>query len=427
LPSVILSAFLLIVLGWVITVSVSLYNRQILVGITGGIAAYKAAELVRRLQDCGAVVRVVMTPAAIEFVTPLTLQALSGHPVHTGLLDQDAEAGMGHIELARWADRILIAPASADFMARLAQGQADDLLSAICLATAAPVIVAAAMNQAMWSNPATQANAALLKKRGVTIWGPADGLQACGDVGPGRMLEVSELIDNLSGTFEIGSLAGVRVMITAGPTREAIDPVRYISNHSSGKMGFALAQAAIDAGAVTTLVSGPVQIQAPSRLKLHRQVITAKEMLEAVNESVADVDVFIAAAAVADFRPNLTAQQKIKKGESDGMTLELIRNPDIVAAVALMEDGPFVVGFAAETESVEENARSKLHKKNLNVVIANDVSDKNIGFDSSDNAVQVYWRSGERSFERMSKPQLAENLIELLSVLYKKSFNKSEE
>jgi phosphopantothenoylcysteine decarboxylase/phosphopantothenate--cysteine ligase len=427
LPSVILSAFLLIVLGWVITVSVSLYNRQILVGITGGIAAYKAAELVRRLQDCGAVVRVVMTPAAIEFVTPLTLQALSGHPVHTGLLDQDAEAGMGHIELARWADRILIAPASADFMARLAQGQADDLLSAICLATAAPVIVAAAMNQAMWSNPATQANAALLKKRGVTIWGPADGLQACGDVGPGRMLEVSELIDNLSGTFEIGSLAGVRVMITAGPTREAIDPVRYISNHSSGKMGFALAQAAIDAGAVTTLVSGPVQIQAPSRLKLHRQVIAAQEMLEAVNESVADVDIFIAAAAVADFRPSLIAQQKIKKGESDGMTLELIRNPDIVAAVALMEDGPFVVGFAAETESVEENARSKLHKKNLNVVIANDVSDKNIGFDSSDNAVQVYWRSGERSFERMSKPQLAENLIELLSVLYKKSFNKSEE
>lgn len=407
--------------------SVSLYNRQILVGITGGIAAYKAAELVRRLQDCGAVVRVVMTPAAIEFVTPLTLQALSGHPVHTGLLDQDAEAGMGHIELARWADRILIAPASADFMARLAQGQADDLLSAICLATAAPVIVAAAMNQAMWSNPATQANAALLKKRGVTIWGPADGLQACGDVGPGRMLEVSELIDNLSGTFEIGSLAGVRVMITAGPTREAIDPVRYISNHSSGKMGFALAQAAIDAGAVTTLVSGPVQIQAPSRLKLHRQVIAAQEMLEAVNESVADVDIFIAAAAVADFRPSLIAQQKIKKGESDGMTLELIRNPDIVAAVALMEDGPFVVGFAAETESVEENARSKLHKKNLNVVIANDVSDKNIGFDSSDNAVQVYWRSGERSFERMSKPQLAENLIELLSVLYKKSFNKSEE
>jgi phosphopantothenoylcysteine decarboxylase/phosphopantothenate--cysteine ligase len=241
------------------------------------------------------------------------------------------------------------------------------------------------------------------------------------------MLEVSELINNLSETFEVGSLAGVRVMITAGPTREAIDPVRYISNHSSGKMGFALAQAAIDAGAVTTLVSGPVQIQAPSRLKLHRQVITAKEMLEAVNESVADVDVFIAAAAVADFRPNLTAQQKIKKGESDGMTLELIRNPDIVAAVALMENRPFVVGFAAETESLEENARSKLHNKNLDVVIANDVSDKNIGFDSSDNAVQVYWRSGEQSFERMSKSQLAENLIELLSVLYKKSFNKPEE
>ena len=407
--------------------SVSLCNRQILVGITGGIAAYKAAELVRRLQDYGAVVRVVMTPAAIEFITPLTLQALSGHSVHTGLLDQDAEAGMGHIELARWADRILIAPASADFMARLAQGQADDLLSAICLATAAPVIVAAAMNQAMWSNLATQANTELLKKRGVAVWGPADGVQACGDIGPGRMLEVSELIDKLSGTFEVGSLAGVRVMITAGPTREAIDPVRYISNHSSGKMGFALAQAAIDAGALTTLVSGPVQIQAPSRLKLHRQVITAQEMLEAVNESVVDVDIFIAAAAVADFRPVVMAQQKLKKNENDGMTLELIRNPDIVAAVAIMEEKPFVVGFAAETESLEDNARSKLHKKNLDVVIANDVSDKNIGFDSSDNAVQVYWRSGEQSFERMSKPQLAENLIELLSVLYKKSFNKPEE
>ncbi|MCC7516939.1 MAG: bifunctional phosphopantothenoylcysteine decarboxylase/phosphopantothenate--cysteine ligase CoaBC, partial [Pseudomonadales bacterium] len=246
--------------------TVSLANRQILLGITGGIAAYKAAELLRRIQDCGAAVRVVMTPAATEFITPLTLQALSGHPVHTTLLDPEAESGMGHIELARWADVLLVAPASADFMARLVQGQADDLLSAICLATPAPVCLAPAMNQGMWRNPATQANVDTLKARGIALWGPAEGVQACGDVGPGRMLEVDDLLRHLAARFDTGLLAGKRVLITAGPTREALDPVRYLSNHSSGKMGFALAQACADAGAITTLVAGPVHLSTPARV-----------------------------------------------------------------------------------------------------------------------------------------------------------------
>lgn len=398
--------------------SISLCNRRILVGITGGIAAYKAAELVRRLQDSGAEVRVVMTPAATQFITPLTLQALSGHPVHTSLLDPDAEAGMGHIELARWADRVLVAPASADFLARLVQGQADDLLAAICLATAAPVVLAVAMNQGMWRNPATQANVTLLRQRSVAIWGPAEGVQACGDLGPGRMLEASDIIDRLAATFETGSLAGVRVMITAGPTQEAIDPVRYISNHSSGKMGFALAQAAIDAGAITTLVAGPVHIEPPARLASYVRVTSAQDMYDAVMERVTDTDMFIAAAAVADFRPATIADDKLKKGDSTVMTLELVRNPDIVASVAGKADRPFVVGFAAETRSVEAYARDKLQRKKLDAIVANDVSAEGVGFNSNDNAVQVYWSEGERQFIKMGKYQLAGKLIELLSGLY---------
>ncbi|HQQ74035.1 MAG TPA: bifunctional phosphopantothenoylcysteine decarboxylase/phosphopantothenate--cysteine ligase CoaBC, partial [Pseudomonadales bacterium] len=320
----------------------SLINRQILLGITGGIAAYKSAELVRRLQDCGASVRVVMTRAATEFITPLTLQALSGHPVHTELLNPEAESGMGHIELARWADLLLVAPASADFMARLAHGHGDDLLATVCLATGAPVFLAPAMNQAMWGNAATQANKELLQQRGITLWGPASGLQACGDTGLGRMLEVEELLPLVAGEFDTGVLAGKRVLITAGPTREAVDPVRYISNHSSGKMGFALARACADAGAVTTLVAGPVALGTPERVK-RIDVISAQDMFDVVMAQAPTADIVIAAAAVADYRPRQIAATKIKKTGSDSMTLEMIRNPDIIASVAALPDGPLTV------------------------------------------------------------------------------------
>lgn len=394
----------------------SLANRQILLGITGGIAAYKAAELVRRLQDGGATVRVVMTPAAVEFITPLTLQALSGHPVHTTLLDTEAEAGMGHIELARWADLLLVAPASADFMARLVQGQGNDLLSAVCLATSAPIALAPAMNQAMWKNQATQANAAILLQRGVVLWGPADGAQACGDIGPGRMLEVDELLQRVAAQFETGVLAGKRVLITAGPTREAIDPVRYISNHSSGKMGFALARACVDAGAITTLLAGPVAQPTPPRVK-RIDVTSAQEMFDAAMAHVPHVDIVIAAAAVADYRPATIAAGKIKKTGMDTMTLELVKNPDIIASVAALADAPFTVGFAAETESVEQYAREKMQRKQLDMIIANDVSQSGIGFGSEDNAVTVFWRDGVAEYRKMSKTQLARQLVEKLAEL----------
>lgn len=341
----------------------SLANRQVLLGITGGIAAYKAAELVRRLQDCGAVVRVIMTPAAIEFITPLTLQALSGHPVHTTLLDPEAEAGMGHIELARWADVLLVAPASADFMARLAQGQANDLLTAVCLATRAPVCLAPAMNQGMWRNPATRANAEQLTARGIALWGPAEGVQACGDVGFGRMLEVDALLQKLAARFETGLLAGKRVLITAGPTREALDPVRYISNYSSGKMGFALAQACVDAGALTTVIAGPVALSTPVRVQ-RKDVVSAQDMFNAVMAEIDTTDIIIATAAVADYRPSVVAAEKIKKQTSDTMTLELVKNPDIIASVAALERRPFTVGFAAETQHVEQYAHEKMQRKN---------------------------------------------------------------
>ncbi|HQQ62783.1 MAG TPA: bifunctional phosphopantothenoylcysteine decarboxylase/phosphopantothenate--cysteine ligase CoaBC [Pseudomonadales bacterium] len=394
----------------------SLANRQILLGITGGIAAYKAAELVRRLQDCGASVRVVMTRAATEFITPLTLQALSGHPVHTELLDPAAEAGMGHIALARWADVVLVAPATADFIARLAQGQGDDLLTTLCLATSAPVLVAPAMNQAMWRNAATQANVTLLQQRGLALWGPAEGVQACGDTGPGRMLEVDELANRLAGCFESGLLAGKRVLITAGPTREAVDPVRYISNHSSGKMGFALARACADAGAITTLIAGPVLLPTPARVQ-RIDVVSAQDMHDAVMARVADMDVVIASAAVADFRPARVATSKIKKGAETSMVLELVRNPDIVAEVANLPDAPFTVGFAAETDDVERYARDKMRKKKLDMIIANDVSREDIGFGSDENAVTVYWQNGSAIFEKMGKAQLAVRLVDKLAAL----------
>lgn len=392
----------------------SLTNKQILLGVTGGIAAYKSAELIRRLQDQGANVRVIMTAAAQEFITPLTMQALSGNPVHTTLLDPEAEAGMGHIELARWADLLLVAPASADFISRLVSGKGDDLLTTVCLATAAPICLAPAMNQGMWHSPATQDNLAKLNQRKIVCFGPAEGSQACGDVGPGRMLEPTELADLTSRQFVHGELSGKSVVITAGPTREAIDPVRYISNHSSGKMGYALAQAAIEAGAKVTLISGPTNLAAPERCH-YIGIESAQEMYNASMQALSDCDLFIAAAAVADYRPANAAEQKIKKTGQDTMTIEMVKNPDIVTAVAAHQPRPMTVGFAAETQDVVSYARGKLERKNLDVVIANDVSQAGIGFNSDDNAVTIVWPGSEENLSQRSKSQLARELIERLA------------
>lgn len=393
---------------------ISLSNKQIVLGITGGIAAYKSAELVRRLQDAGASVHVVMTAAAQEFITPLTLQALSGNPVHTTLLDPAAEAGMGHIQLARWADVVLIAPASADFMARLTHGQGDDLLTTICLATAAPIAIAPAMNQGMWKNPSTQANLQTLITRNIHVFGPADGGQACGDVGPGRMLELQDLVSATAGLFQTGLLAGKKVVITAGPTREAIDPVRYISNHSSGKMGYALAQAAMEAGAKTVLISGPTALAAPERVELI-SVTTAEEMLQASLSQATECDVFIAAAAVADYRPAQVAAQKMKKTDKDELTLTLVKNPDIVATIAALEQKPFTIGFAAESENVLEYAQQKLQRKKLDLIIANNISINGIGFNSDENAVTVIDQQQRMDISQRSKHQLAHELIKIVA------------
>jgi len=391
----------------------SLANKRILLGVSGGIAAYKSADLVRRLQDAGASVRVAMTKAAVEFITPLTMQALSGHPVHLDLLDPEAEAGMGHIELARWADVILIAPATADLIAQLANGEAGSLLTAICLATAAPIVIAPAMNQGMWRKESTQHNIRILQARHVHILGPDEGSQACGDIGPGRMLDPLAIIAGVEPLFATGSLSGKKVVITAGPTREAVDPVRYISNHSSGKMGYALAMAAAEAGAQTVLVSGPTNLAPPDRVRM-RQVTSAAQMLEACLEEVVNCDIFIAAAAVADYRPKTVASQKIKK-DSDIMYIEMEKNPDIVATIAALEKRPFTVGFAAETNDVLEHARGKLLRKNLDAIIANDVSRQDIGFNSDDNQVFFITRQSEEELPLLGKNQLARILIQKLA------------
>lgn len=395
-----------------------LTNKHILLGVTGGIAAYKAAEIIRRLQDHGASVQVVMTRAAQEFITPLTLQALSGNPVHCDLLNPAAEAAMGHIELARWADLVLIAPASADFMARLATGQANDLLATLCLATNAPIAIAPAMNQAMWRNPATRENLQTLSNRAVAVFGPGEGSQACGDVGPGRMLDPDEIVELTARQFQAQLLDGVKVVITAGPTREAIDPVRYISNHSSGKMGFALAAAAAELGATVTIISGPVALQTPDGV--HRiDIESAEQMHQSVLELLGNCDIFIGAAAVADYRPVAAAEQKIKKS-SESMSIALTRNPDIISAVANHQHRPFTVGFAAETQNVEEYARGKLEKKKLDLIIANDVANKEIGFNSDNNAVSVIWKDGMKSLGMTSKRQLSRTLIAEITEHYRK-------
>jgi phosphopantothenoylcysteine decarboxylase / phosphopantothenate---cysteine ligase len=391
----------------------SLANKRVLLGVTGGIAAYKSAEVIRRLQDLGASVRVVMTQGGTEFITPLTMQALSGNPVHTELLDAEAEAAMGHIELARWADVIVIAPTSANFIAKLVSGEGSDLLSTLCLASRSPLAVAPAMNQGMWRNASTQHNIECLRGRGVHIFGPAEGEQACGDIGPGRMIEPGDIAELTADLFETGSLAGKKVVITAGPTREAIDPVRYISNHSSGKMGYALAEAAAEAGAETILISGPVNLAAPKRVKT-LNVTSAQEMYDVALAETNNCDLFIASAAVADYRPVEVSEQKIKKS-ADTMTVELVKNQDIVSAVAALEKRPFTVGFAAETVSAEDglehHARGKLERKNLDIVIANDVSDRTIGFNSDDNAVLVVEIQGSETIPKINKSILARQLI----------------
>jgi phosphopantothenoylcysteine decarboxylase/phosphopantothenate--cysteine ligase len=397
----------------------TLDNKRILVGVTGGIAAYKAAELVRRLREAGACVRVVMTPAACEFITPLTMQALSGNPVHRDLLDEAAEAAMGHIELARWADLVLVAPATADFIARLAQGLADDLLATLCLATAAPILVAPAMNQAMWRNAATQDNCRVLAGRGVVLLGPGSGDQACGDTGPGRMLEPAELVAAAAARFASGELAGLRVMVTAGPTREALDPVRYISNHSSGKMGFAIAAAAAEAGASVTLVAGPVQLETPAQVA-RIDVASAADMHRAVMQRVANCDIFVACAAVADYRPESPAQQKIKK-TAERLELRLVRNPDIVADVAAGPERPFTVGFAAETTDVIAHARGKLAAKGLDLIVANDVARSDIGFNSEFNEVCLISEAELTELPRGTKAQVARALVAAIGARYRRA------
>ena len=388
-------------------------GKHILLGVTGGIAAYKAPDLVRRLREPGAEVQVVMTAGAREFVTPTTFQAVSGRTVRSDLWDAAAEAAMGHIELARWADVVLIAPASADFLARVAAGLADDLLTTLCLATAAPIAVAPAMNHLMWSNAATRANIATLAARGVQVYGPGEGDQACGETGEGRMLEPLDLAGRLQALLPAdGPLAGRRVLVTAGPTRERIDPVRFISNRSSGKMGFAVAQAAREAGASVVLVAGPVSLPTPAGVT-RIDIESAAEMLTAVLRELPGTEVFISTAAVADYRPARAAAQKIKK-TTDTLDLAMERTTDVLATVAARSERPFVVGFAAETESVEQNARTKLLRKNLDMIAANEVGhDK--AFDCEDNQLIVLSRGARHELPRAGKLTLARGLIALIA------------
>jgi phosphopantothenoylcysteine decarboxylase/phosphopantothenate--cysteine ligase len=395
---------------------ISLIHKKILLGVTGGIAAYKSADLVRKLRQAGAEVRVVMTDAATQLVTPLTFQALSGHQVLYGWEQPESDFAMDHIALARWADVILIAPATADFMAHLAHGFASDVLSTLCLATTAPLVIAPAMNQHMWQHPATQANLAQLMARGVRCAGPSSGDQACGDVGEGRMLEpldLAQFLETLFGVSSAGRLKGKTVLITAGPTQEPIDPVRYLSNHSSGKMGYALAQAALDEGADVILVTGPSALRAPVSARCI-PVTTAQQMHDAVMAEISGVDIFIAAAAVSDYRCEQIVPQKIKK-KDDQYHLVLQRNPDILAAVANMKNRPFVLGFAAETENVLENARTKLTQKKLDMIAVNDVSDPSIGFWSDKTQLTVLWQGGGiKELPLSPKSILARDLLNVM-------------
>lgn len=399
----------------------NLAGKNIVLGISGGIAAYKTPELVRRLKDHGANIRVVMTEGAKAFITPLSLQAVSGNGVSDSLLDTEAELAMGHIELAKWADLLLIAPATADLIARISAGMANDLLSTICLATASPIVVAPAMNQQMWHAKATQANIQTLTQRGVVIWGPGAGEQACGDVGLGRMLDVPKLVELTCDYYQQESqsevLKGQRWVITAGPTREAIDPVRYISNHSSGKMGYAIAQAAQQAGANVTIISGPVTIMSPQGCDVIN-VNSAIEMHEHAIKLANNADVFVACAAVADYRVADVAEHKIKKtSTNDNMTIELVKNPDIVAGVASLPNKPFTVGFAAETQDVEQYAKAKLKRKNLDLICANNVAVEGQGFNSDSNALTLFTANSKIVLPLATKTDLAQRLIKEIQIL----------
>ena len=393
----------------------SLTNKNILLGVTGGIAAYKSAEIVRHLKKSGASVRVVMTRSAEEFITPLTLQALSGNRVSTELLDAEAEAAMGHIELAKWADGILIAPATANTIARLSSGRGDDLLSTVTLAFDGPISIAPAMNQAMWRDERTQENLNKLINNNFGICGPGSGEQACGDIGLGRMLEPLEILEMFSSSFDKGIMSGKRILITAGPTQEPIDPVRFITNRSSGKMGYALAEAAIESGAQVTLISGPVNIEPPSNCNLVA-IKTAKEMYESVMHHIKGADVYIGTAAVSDYSPAHINESKIKKdGTNAAMVLELKENQDILKSVSELEERPYVVGFAAETDNLIENAEKKLNNKNLDLIVANDVSDKEIGFDSDENEVTLITHEEKQLIQKQNKRKISKNIIEFIS------------
>lgn len=400
----------------------TLAHKRILLGITGGISAYKSADLVRRMKERGAEVRVVMTQAACEFVTPLTFQALSGRTVHTELLNHDSESGMGHIDLVRWCDILVVAPATANFIAQVTHGMANDLLTALCLAADVPVMIAPAMNQQMWANPATQNNIKTIGGRGISVVGPAEGDQACGETGPGRMLEPADILIAIESSFRTTRLTGAKVLVTAGPTREPIDPVRYISNHSSGRMGYEVARAAMEAGAEVTLISGPASIETPDRVKLVA-VNTAEEMRLVVLEALSGTDIFISAAAVADYRCSNTADHKIKK-DSDIVSLELKKNPDILAEVADSKNKLFTVGFAAETQHVRENALAKLADKGIDMIAANLVGN-GIAFNAEENALEVLWKNGDITLEQSPKHKLARKLIQIIADQYhEKNTNK---
>lgn len=399
-----------------LSIVMPLEGKRILIGLSGGIACYKVPELIRRLKDRGADVKVVMTASAKAFITPLTLQAVSGEPVHDDLLDPSAEAAMGHIELAKWADLNLVVPATANTLAKLANGMADDLLTTLCLASDAPLAVAPAMNQQMYKALATQANLKTLAQRQVHIWGPAQGEQACGDVGPGRMLEPMEILGQIEALFaDEQLLAGKRIVITAGPTREALDPVRYISNHSSGKMGFALAQAARQMGASVEIIAGPVALATPTGCE-RTDVVSAQDMHTAALKSAPDADVFIACAAVADYRAADVADNKIKKNQ-DQMHISLVKNPDIVADVAALAENcrPYTLGFAAETQDVADYARGKLKRKKLDMIAANNVAVAGQGFNAEDNQITLYWQDQSLSLPLQSKTTLAQAMLKIIS------------
>ncbi|MDK7758061.1 bifunctional phosphopantothenoylcysteine decarboxylase/phosphopantothenate--cysteine ligase CoaBC [Providencia rettgeri] len=403
----------------------SLLGKQIVIGISGGIAAYKIPELTRRLRDKGAIVRIVMTQGAKAFITPLTLQAVSGHPVSDDLLDPAAEAAMGHIELAKWADLIILAPATADLIARLSAGMANDLLTTVCLASAAPIALVPAMNQQMYRAKATQENLIKLQQRQCMIWGPDAGSQACGDIGPGRMIDPLEIVRLASEFFTPKlDLQGIKLMITAGPTREALDPVRFISNHSSGKMGFAIAKAASQRGADVTLIAGPVNIETPEGVN-RIDVMSGLEMYEQVHQTIAEQNIFIGCAAVADYRAKNIAENKIKK-QGDEVSITLIKNPDIVASVGnLKHNRPYVVGFAAETQNVEEYARQKRQQKQLDLICANDVSLADNGFNSDNNALHLFDANGDIRLPHCNKNELSHYLLDEILQRYEKNWPKN--